>query len=44
MLQSDVLEERNLANVHDSVAHEAENSLATCANKTLVPIDTDDKE
>jgi len=44
MLQSDVLGERNLADVHDSVAHEAGDGLATCANETLVPIDTDDKE
>ena len=44
MLHSDVLGERNLANVHDSVAHKAGDGLATCANETLVPINTDDKE
>ena len=44
MLQSDMLEERNLANVYDSIAYEAGDGLATCANKTLVLIDIDNKE
>jgi hypothetical protein len=44
MQHSDVLAERNLADIHDSVAHEAGDGLETWSNETLVPIDTDDKE
>jgi len=44
MQHSDVLAERNLADIHDSVAHEAGDGLETWSNETLVPIDTNDKE